>query len=1029
MGDPYLHDGARVHLPDGGSDQVPGTDGPATTRQFNKLVTLLKELFQLDRPDLDFGVYRIMHAKSAEITKFLEQDLLPQVRDVLSRYESADKMSTQRELADALRSAEALGVNPDDSATVKDLRAKLESAADVQTLESEVYDHLYGFFRRYYSEGDFISKRVYKPGVYAIPYEGEEVKLHWANADQYYIKTTEYLRDYAFRLRPGDRDPMRVRFQLVDATEGQHGNVREASTNRRVFLLRNQDFISEEPGEQGKELVLRFEYRPATLADWPEHQRPQQKRPPGQKELLRIAEDRVLTSPDSRLIHWMKLLATPHVTATGEKSVNSCFQVHLNRYTARNTFDYFIHKDLGSFLRRELDFYIKNQVMHLDDVESETVPSVDRYLDKIRAIRRVGSKIIDFLTQLEDFQKKLWLKRKFVVETSYFIRLGCIPAKYWPDILANGPQRREWTALLQGGHDDHAGLADSLFFDDDPDGCRHHPGLLVDTRHFSTRFADQLLDEFQNLDDFVDGVLVHSDNWQALRLLDRKYRRSIKHVYIDPPYNTDTASIPYKNDYKHSSWLCLLDNRLRLCVRLLQDDGVLVVAIDKNEQERLGLLLNHLFPGHTRTCVTVVHNPGGIQGDNFSYNNDFAYFIYPPKRRSIGMWNREEDPDIRPLRDVSTGQHLRTDARNCFYPILVRGNEIVGFGDVCDDDYHPGTANVDCDDGTIMVYPIDAKGNERKWVFSRQTVESIKGELAPKWNRSRRIVDIIRRKTMFNYKTVWTDKRYNANSYGSKLLRDVIGKTSSSFMFPKSLHTVVDCVGAATDAGIDAQQIVLDFFAGSGTTGHAVIRLNQRDGGRRKFVLVEVGDYFDTVLVPRIKRVSFTPEWKGGKPKRGATSDEVARSPRIVKMIRLESYEDAIGNVGTVQGSHVDVDRSAFGLGECGDSVAGEGYVLRYMLDVESRGGASLLSVSAFADPTTYRLQVKQPGTDESREANVDLLETFNWLIGLTVYRISAPRTYQAETERDEEGRLQPGGGGGGGDCTNMWKAHGGFGR
>ena len=161
-------------------------------------------------------------------------------------------------------------MNPDDSPKVKDLRARLESdAVDIGALESEVYDHLFGFFRRYYSEGDFLAKRVYKPGVYAIPYEGEEVTLHWANKDQYYIKTSEYLRDYAFRLKPDDdKKPMRVHFRLADAAEGEHGNVKAAEGKDRVFILSapgesGHDFIAEEDGEQGKELVIRFEYRPA----------------------------------------------------------------------------------------------------------------------------------------------------------------------------------------------------------------------------------------------------------------------------------------------------------------------------------------------------------------------------------------------------------------------------------------------------------------------------------------------------------------------------------------------------------------------------------------------------------------------------------------------------------------------------------------------------------------------------------------------------------------------------------------------
>src|SRR5690606_27264258 len=161
------------------------------SQKYEKLKALLMELFQLDQPELDFGIYRIMHAKSAEVTQFLEKDLLPQVRKAFAQYRTADKAELEKELAQAIEQAQDLGVDPDTTQKVKELRAKLSSeAVDIEALEADVYDHLYSFFRRYYSEGDFLSKRVYKPGVYAIPYEGEEVKLHWANADQYYIKTS-----------------------------------------------------------------------------------------------------------------------------------------------------------------------------------------------------------------------------------------------------------------------------------------------------------------------------------------------------------------------------------------------------------------------------------------------------------------------------------------------------------------------------------------------------------------------------------------------------------------------------------------------------------------------------------------------------------------------------------------------------------------------------------------------------------------------------------------------------------------------
>ena len=204
---------------------------------------------------------------------------------------------------------------------------------------------------------------------------------------------------------------------------------------------------------------------------------------------------------------------------------------------------------------------------------------------------------------------------------------------------------------------------------------------------------------------------------------------------------------------------------------------------------------------------------------------------------------------------------------------------------------------------------------------------------------------------------------------------------------------------------LDQSSTLLDYFAGSGTTGHAVINLNREDGGRRKFILVEMGDYFDTVLLPRIKKVTFTPEWKDGKPKRLATPEEAERSPRIVKVLRLESYEDTLNNLET---RRTPMQQLVLDSAEAqGAGGLKEQYVLRYLLNVETRGSQSLLNVQAFSDPAAYRLKVKRPGSDESREVNVDLLETFNWLIGLTVQHIAAPQSFSATFERDSEGRLR----------------------
>jgi adenine-specific DNA-methyltransferase len=595
------------------------------SQKYEKLKALLKELFQLDQPDLDFGLYRIMHAKSAEVTQFLDKDLLPQVKEAFSLYRTADKVELEKELGRTIQQARDLGFeDPEQAPRVKELRAKIASdTVDLGALENEVYDHLFSFFRRYYSEGDFLAKRVYKPGVYAIPYEGEEVKLHWANRDQYYIKTSEYLRDYAFRLRPDDdQKPMRVHFRLADAVEGEHGNVKAAEGKDRVFVLAANDFIVEENGE----LSIRFEYRPATLTDWPEELCEGRTKPPAQKDLIAIAAKRVLALIDDSLAIWITELGKPHVTASGERADYTRLEAHLRRYTARNTFDYFIHKDLGGFLHRELDFYIKNEVMHLDDVENDTAPRVEQYLSKIKVIRRIAGKIIDFLAQIEDFQKKLWIKKKFVVETHYCLTLDCIPEEFYPEIAANEAQREEWVRLYVidaiKGNLTRPGYSKPL----KPEFLEAQPTLVLDTRYFPSEFTERLLQAMGDVDGQTDGVLIHSENFQALSLIQARFREQVNAIYIDPPYNTDASSIAYKNDYKNSSWMSLIENRVYLAQYLLSIAGTICVAIDDEEVSEARKILGSLFPKEIGVAV-VRSNPQSRKAKGtFSPVHEYALF-------------------------------------------------------------------------------------------------------------------------------------------------------------------------------------------------------------------------------------------------------------------------------------------------------------------------------------------------------------------------------------------------------------------
>jgi adenine-specific DNA-methyltransferase len=994
------------------------------SQKYEKLKTLLKELFQLDQPDLDFGLYRIMHAKSAEITQFLDVDLLPQVKQAFGLYKTADKAELEKELAKAIEQAVSLGADPESLPKVKELRSRLANeAVDVSGLESEVYDHLFSFFRRYYSDGDFLAKRVYKPGVYAIPYEGEEVTLYWANQDQYYIKTSEYLRDYAFRLKPHDpENPMRVHFRLVDAVEGEHGNVKAAEGKERIFILAaggesGHDFLTVQAGEHGPELSIGFEYRPSTLTDWSEGIRGGKTKPPTQKELVVDAGRRILGVGDHELSGWIVELNKPHVNASGEVAEYSRLQSHLGRYVARNTFDYFIHKDLGTFLRRELDFYIKNEVMHLDDVQNESAPRVEQFLSKIKVIRLIGDKIITFLAQLEDFQRKLWLKKKFVVETNYCITLDRIPIAFYPEIAANDGQREEWVKLFAIDEINESLTSTGYTNPVSSKFLKENVSLCIDTSHFSTDFTARLLDTFSDIDARSGGLLIHSENFQALGLIGRGYLDKIGTIYIDPPYNTDASAILYKNNYKNSSWLSLIDSRLDLAHSLISPTGILCFAIDDEEVSVGRHLLGDKFDKELGVAVVRANPQSRKTKGKFSPVHEYALFYGKTSASVPGSLEVTEKRLARyPLKDeqgnyawmnlIRTGNNdRRSDRPKLYYPIYVNDDDKLRIPKMTwipeIDEYR---IEEDPKENEKVVYPIGHDGSsaiDKNWHRGYPRIAMEQDEYRVRRPNGDISIDFKTRMDEDSMPTTWWDaKEYASANYGASQLKELFG--DNPFDFPKALALVVDCLRAG-----NAQEngIVLDFFGGSGTTGHAVVVLNREDDGQRQFVLVEAGAHFDRVLLPRMKKVTYSPEWQTGRPKRLATTEEAVRGPHLFKYLRLESYEDALKNI--------DVRRteSQQRLLSTADTNGPDGfkeqYTLRYMLDVETRGSQSLLNIKAFQDPTAYKLLVKRAGSDESRETNVDLLETFNWLVGLTVKNIAAPMTFSAEIERDSEKRLR----------------------
>ena len=929
----------------------------------DRLKNILKELFQLDQADLDFGIYRIMNQKRDEITDFLDNRLITQVESTLSAHAGQNKEQLEKEvktLEETLRSA---GVDPDKNEKVLALRQQLYKA-DTTDLQNTTFSHLTNFFKRYYDEGDFISQRRYKDDVYAIPYQGEEVKLHWANHDQYYIKTSEYFKNYRFTLR----NKKTVNFELVEASTEQNNN--KTQNGERRFKLYAEDPFKETENE----LIIHFTYEPLNK---------------------KVAQDKIMKEAFDTLKEalpnaWLMELLQPKPTEKDKK--RTLLEKHLKEYTARNTFDYFIHKDLGGFLKRELDFYIKNEILHIDDIDLDKEESYRQSLQVIKAFKKVALKIIEFLAQLEEFQKKLWLKKKFVLQSDYCITLDRVDEEFYADIASNEEQRKEWISLY---------AIDELDDYSEPltvDFIKAHPFLMIDTQFYPREWKYKLLATIDHLDDQTNGLIINSENFQALKLIENRYKESVSSIYIDPPYNTDASSINYKNNYKSSSWLSLLNDRINVSANLLNNAGILCAAIDDEEVQGLrSVLQNNLLK--EVGIVVVRSNPSGRKtSGKFSPAHEYALFFGKKDAQPGSLEVTEKKKKRYPIIDEigrfawanfrrSGSEDRREDRPKSYYPIVVETTNNIRVPNMeWNEDKNEYNILENIADDEILVYPIlrtETGIIEKRWQRGHERVKTEYEEYRVRRTDDGVEIDFKTRMDSESTPVSWWDKKqYASSNYGAIEMKALYG-SKNGFDFPKAKLLVEDSIRASN---IENDAIILDYFSGSGTTAHAVIDLNRKDESNRKYILVEMGEYFKSVTKPRIPKVIFSTNWKNGKP---VKEDGI---PHCFKYLRLESYEDALNNLSLSQSDQQQQLLS--------DSELNEEYMLRYMLEVESLD--RLINTEMFQRPFGYTIQATEH--NERVETEVDLVETFNYLIGLTVESIQLIRGYVVVVGHNNDG-------------------------
>lgn len=928
--------------------------------RLDRFTKLLKEIFELDKSDLDFGIYRIMNLRKTQIEEFLAWRLPRMVEEALAPFVQDNKEKIGRTMAQIEENVAAMGMTVDalpDTAPMKQkysaLQKSLAEGADLAALESDVYSALYSFFSRYYEDGDFISKRRYKEGVYAIPYEGEEVKLYWANQDQYYIKTSENFKDYTFVF-----DGITVHFRLVDATTEQNNN-KESKDTKRTFMLFTEDeenypgIQTFEYDAQAREMVIRFVY-----------DIPADKKRKYAEENYDAIQKWILSLRDAELI----ALLAPVPTGKGRETT-TLLEKHLKGYVAKNTFDYFIHKDLRGFLNRELDFFIKNEVMHLEDLDTGSEAHVEAYLAKIKAVKQIGGIIIDFLAQIEDFQKKLWLKKKFVVETNWCITVDKIAESFWPEILANQAQMEEWIAMY--AIDEAEGWCNP------PDAAflRRNQNLIVDTRYFSDAFKYALLETIPDLDEQTNGLMVQGDNIQVLSLLDATFRGRVKCIHIDPPYNTDTSGFLYKNNYRHSSWMSMMDDRINAAIPFLSHEASFICHIDENEYENLWYIFQNKNLINLGTVVWDKKNPM-TGGHGIATQHEYMTW-FSPDDITISTNPKSAEAMLKKVEElVKANKGIVDDGVRAAYRSWLHANHEIEKGD-------KAYSNISDDGRIYQSVSLRAPEYRTDEKFHRPLLHPVTNKPCPvPYNGFSRKPETLQKMMekgdiIFGedetiqprykmYLSTETKKQLNSVIYESKKGTTDLKKMGLSFPY---CHAVSFYDTILSKAAKEPNDIVLDFFAGSGTTGHAVLADNRKNDNAKKYILVEMGEYFETVTKPRMKKVVYAPDWKDGKPQQRDSGVS-----QIIKYMRLESYEDTLSNIElSDNGGHL-------------ASLLKEEYLIHYMVDLESRD--SLLDVESFSNPFAYTMKITEK--NEAKERSIDLCETFHYLIGLTVTNQSA---------------------------------------
>jgi len=701
------------------------------------------------------------------------------------------------------------------------------STNDIEDFREELFEKLYTFFKRYFSETGSIyyTYTPWSERVYERVYDPEkDVILFWKTHMLYYVKTEKNYKSVEIK---------------IDTTNG-----------KKIPFFFDVSELERQKANEKREII--FEFKEIDNL--------------GRVVLIIKSSEKGRTTKIDEI--------TKEIIKTYEEITTDDVEKAIRIFNKQSEVDFFINKNAREFLSEQIDIYVYQYMFDSKNVWNEN------RIREIQAFKKIADKIIEFISQFEDELVRIWNKPKIAFNSNYIITIDRIVACQGYDVLMKildhpglNEQTNEWREL---------GIVDANFKPtditniinngllDDPNVNKKYKFLPIDTKYFKDIEVD-IIGLFQNLDDELDGWLIKSENYQALNTILPKFREKIQTIYIDPPFNKENeADYLYKVGYKNATWITLLENRIRLARHLLNEKGSIFVRCDYNGNMFVRMLLNDIF-GEENFRNEIIVKRGAPKAGLISQFKDFRAMATAYDNL---YWFSKRD-DVR-----FTG----------FYKEAPEEKKLYGFWA----DFQKGEAY----DRPTMRYEIlgiNISKGQWKWSYERamKAVENYRkyldiqkdtGEtLEEYWIKTGKQLEFIKREG--NKIKYWVRPREELLIDNNWL--DISGYSSSwNFQTENSEILLKRVIESTSQEG----DFVMDFFLGSGTTVATAHKLG------RKWVGVEMGEHFYTVILPRMKRVlaydkSGISKEKDVKEKYGENN-----AGGFFKYYELEQYEDVLRN-------------------------------------------------------------------------------------------------------------------------------------